>query len=103
MVKLNILTPTPAELLGQSVKKTGQLWLCEEAMASNCVGKRAAAILAQKGLTPDRLVLRNLGDTVPRQGTTAQLQKLSGLDGESIARDVLEVWEREKAAGRASG
>lgn len=103
VVKLNILTPTPAELLGQSVKKTGQLWLCEEAMASNCVGKRAAAILAQKGLTPDRLVLRNLGDTVPRQGTTAQLQKLSGLDGESIARDVLEVWEREKAAGRASG
>ena len=103
VVKLNIITPTPVELLAASVKKTGQLWFCEEAMASNCVGTRVAAALAQKGIVPSRLVLRNLGLTVPQQGTSAQLRKLYGLDGESIARDILGVWEREKAAGRTSG
>ena len=103
VVKLNIITPTPVELLAASVKKTGQLWFCEEAMASNCVGTRVAAALARKGITPSRLVLRNLGLTVPQQGTSAQLRKLYGLDGESIARDILGVWEREKAAGRTSG
>ncbi len=102
VVKLNTVTPLPTELLFGSVEKTGALWVYEETMAANCVGRRIAADLALSGVRTRCLALRNLGDKVPPQGTTAQLRKIYGLDTESIARQVKEVTAREKAAGRTS-
>lgn len=103
VVKLNTITPTPGEALFLSVEKTGNLWFYEESMASNCVGRRVAADLAVGGVPTRHIALRNLGTTVPPQGTVEQLRRMNNLDGESIARQVKEVWEREAAAGCSSG
>ena len=102
VVKLNTVTPLPTGLLFESVEKTGALWFYEEAMAANCVGRRVAAGLAISGVPTRHLVLQNLGDRVPPQGTTAQLRKLYGLDAQSIAQQVKEVTAHETAAGRTS-
>ena len=104
IVKVNAITPTPAgELFFASVDKTKALWFYEEAMEFNCVGRRVAAELAVGGVMTRYIALRNLGSRVPPQGTIAQLRKMNGLDGESIARQVKEVTALEKAAGRTSG
>ncbi len=104
VVKLNIITPTPAgELFMDSVEKTKALWFYEEVMDQNCVGRRVAAELALGGVQTRYIALRNLGSRVPPQGTAEQLRRMNRLDGESIARQVKEVVGRETAAGRASG
>lgn len=50
-------------------------------MGSGCVGQRLTAILAQRGRMPERLILKNLGDTIPCHGTVPQLYAQCGLDG----------------------
>lgn len=104
VVKLNTITPTPGGgLLLASVEKTKVLWFYEEAMEFNCVGRRIAADLAVNGVTTGYIALRNLGDSVPPQGTVEQLRKMFNLDGESIARQVKEVTDLEKKTGYPSG
>ncbi|MBO5034884.1 MAG: 1-deoxy-D-xylulose-5-phosphate synthase [Oscillospiraceae bacterium] len=103
VVKLNTITPLPTELLLGSVEKTGALWFYEEVMAPNCVGQRVAAALALSGIPTRHIILRNLGNKVPPQGTVDQLRRMNDLDAQSIARQVKEVVCREKAAGRTSG
>ena len=104
VVKVNVITPTPAgELFLSSVEETGALWFYEEVMDANCVGRRVAAELAL-GKAPTRYIaLRNLGTKVPPQGTVDQLRRMNNLDAGSIARQVKEVVELEKASGCASG
>lgn len=103
VVKLNNLTTSNWGALSESVEKTGRLWFYEEAMEFNCVGRRFAADLALYKIPTSYVALRNLGDRVPPQGTVEQLRKMSGLDAESIVRQVKEVTDLEKASGRASG
>lgn len=104
VVKLNTITPTPTgELFMASVEKTGALWVYEEAMEANCVGRRLAADLAVGGITTRYIALRNLGDKVPPQGTVEELRRMNRLDAESIARQVKEVTDLEKKTGRSSG
>ncbi len=101
IVKLNTITPIPTKEILASTAKTGRLCLFEEAMAANCVGVRVAAQMAQSGVVGNML-LRNLGDKVPPQGTVAQLRKLYDLDAEGVVSKVKEVIRHEKAAGRPS-
>ena len=103
LVKLNIITPTPAELLYRSLEKTGKLWFYEECMEFNCVGQRVAAALAVGGAAARHITLRSLGDRVPPQGTVAELRRMNRLDAESIAGQVREVIGIEKASGCTSG
>ena len=103
VVKLNIITPLSTWPLFESVDKTGNLWFYEECMEWNCVGRRLAADLALAGARPRYIALRNLGDRVPPQGTAEQLRRMNNLDGESIARQVKEVEELEKAPGHTPG
>ncbi len=103
IVKLNCLTPSSWGPLFDSVEKTGNLWLYEECMEFNCVGRRVAADLAIAGVPARYIALRNLGDRVPPQGTVAQLRRMNNLDAESIFRQVKEVMAREKAAGHPVG
>lgn len=104
VVKLNIITPTPVgELFLTSVEKTGALWFYEEVMDANCVGRRVAAELALGNTLTRCITLRNLGTKVPPQGTVDQLRRMNRLDAESIARQVKEVVELEKASGCTSG
>ena len=104
VVKLNLITPTPAgELFFASVEKTKTLWFYEEVMDQNCVGRRTAAELAVGGVQTRYIALRNLGSRVPPQGAVEQLRKMNRLDGESIARQVKEVVALETASGHTSG
>jgi len=103
VVKLNDLTPKTWGPLFDSVMKTGNLWFYEENMEFNCVGRRVAAELAISGVSTRYITLRNLGDRVPPQGTVDQLRRMNDLDAGSIARQVKEVTDLEKASGRASG
>ena len=103
VVKVNIITPLPAHEVLSSVEKTGSLWFYEECMEFNCVGRRLAADFALGGAPAAPIVLRNLGDRVPPQGTAEQLRRMFSLDAGSIAQQVREVVGRETAAGRASG
>ena len=103
VVKLNTITPLQPYTLFESVERTGNLWFYEETMEFNCVGRRVAADLAVTGVLARYIALRNLGSHVPPQGTVEQLRRMNNLDAESIARQVKEVADLEKASGRTSG
>ena len=60
-------------------------------MGVGCVGQRIAAILAQEGIAPDRLILKNLGTSFASQGSVSQLRHAFGLDAEGVVTSVLEV------------
>ncbi|MBE6989393.1 MAG: 1-deoxy-D-xylulose-5-phosphate synthase [Ruminococcaceae bacterium] len=67
------------------------LLVLEDCMATGCVGQRLAAILAQNGAVPERVILKNCGTTVPDHGTVAQLLHRCALDAEAIAAAVEEA------------
>ncbi len=56
------------------------LAVAEDAFGAGCVGQRTAAILAQHGQAPEKLVLINLGKTFLPEGTVPQLEHQAGID-----------------------
>lgn len=106
VVKLNNLTPVSPgddwEVLFCSAEKTGRLWIYEECMDSNCVGRRVASEIALTRIPVSQVVLRNLGEKVPPQGTVDQLRRANDLTGDRIAEQIGEVFAHEKASGRAA-
>lgn len=93
VVKLNCLHPLDAAPIIESVRRTGRLLVAEECAAMGSMGARIAASLAQGGVAPRAMALRNTGETYITQGTVPQLRKLCGLDVKSLyqaAREVLE-------------
>ena len=90
VLKLNTITPLDMEPVAASVKKTGRLLVAEEAAPGNCVGRRLAAGLLERGISA-RLALVNTGPGFVTHGSVAQLRALVGLDGESLYHKALEV------------
>ena len=68
-----------------------RLLVLEDCVGSGCVGQRLTAILAQRGRMPERLILKNLGDTIPCHGTVPQLYAQCGLDAASVAAALKEA------------
>ena len=62
-----------------------RLLVLEDCVETGCVGQRVAAMMAQLGMAPRRLVLKNTGDRFIPQGSVAELRHLCGLDAESVA------------------
>ena len=91
IVKLNTITPLPLEAVAQSVKKTGRLLAAEECTPANSVGRRLAAHLLAKGIPVKGIAFADIGPGFVTHGTTAQLRRLCGLDGESLYRKAWEV------------
>ena len=91
MLKLNQIAPLDFDLLASALAGTDILAVAEDAFGAGCVGQRVAAILAEHGVAPKKLILKNLGKTFLPEGTVAQLQHRAGIDGEGIARAVLEA------------
>lgn len=98
IVKLNTITPIDPTAVMESVAKTGHLLVAEESAAHNCVGERLCACLGKAGALTKSVTLVNLGDGFPPQGSVAQLRRCYGLDGESLAKKVLEVLKHGKEA-----
>nr|WP_325186407.1 1-deoxy-D-xylulose-5-phosphate synthase [uncultured Oscillibacter sp.] len=90
VLKLNRIAPLDMALLAPWFQGGEILAVPEDAFGAGCVGQRAAAILAQHGKAPRRLVLRNLGGTFAPEGSIAQLEHSFGLDDAGIASA---VWE----------
>lgn len=104
VIKLNTITPVWLEPVVRSVEKTGRLLVAEECASSNSVGQRLAAGLLSRGTAVKGMALADTGPDFVTHGTTQQLRRLCGLDGESLYQKAMEVCkhgDNEKTAGCA--
>lgn len=85
VLKLNAIAPLPKEQLLAALGHEKCLLVLEDCMAAGSVGQRLAALLVQHGCAPKKLILRDLGGTVPSHGSVSQLYVRCGLDGQSVA------------------
>ena len=65
--------------------------MLEDDFAAGCVGQRVAALLAERGRAPRRLILKNLGRSFAPEGTVAELYHSFGLDAEGVAEAAREA------------
>ena len=91
IVKLGIIKPNSFELTLSSLKKTGRLLMAEEVCAPGSVGEQLAAAVAESRIALRGIKLLNLGDGIVTHGSVQELLRDYGLDGEGIARSVLEI------------
>ena len=96
VLKLNQIAPLDGELLEPWFQGGEVLAVPEDAFGAGCVGQRIAAILAEQGRAPGRLILRNLSGTFAPEGSVAQLEHRFGLDGDGIAAAVWEAISHEQ-------
>lgn len=86
VIKLNQIAPLDGLALQSVIGKTNCLLIAEDSIAAGGVGQQITALLAQEGKVPGKLVLRNLGNTIPTQGSVSELYRTYGLDAESLAK-----------------
>ena len=91
VVKLNAIAPLDGDEVLAALGHEKRLLVLEDCVGSGCVGQRLTAILAQRGRMPERLILKNLGDTIPCHGTVPQLYAQCRLDAESVAAALKEA------------
>lgn len=91
VVKLNAIAPLHSDEVLAALGNERRLLVLEDCVGSGCVGQRVTAILAQRGQVPGRLILRNLGDTIPCHGSVPQLYGQLGLDAVSVAATLKEA------------
>ena len=91
VVKLNAIAPLDGNAVLAALGSEKRLLVLEDCVGSGCVGQRLTAILAQRGRMPERLILKNLGDTIPCHGTVPQLYAQCGLDAASVAAALKEA------------
>ena len=91
VVKLNAIAPLRNDEVLAALGHEKRLLVLEDYVGSGCVGQRLTAILAQQGCAPDKLFLKNLGDTIPCHGSVPQLYAQCGLDAESVAAALKEA------------
>jgi len=93
IVKLNTITPLDAEVVCQSVRKTGALLVAEDCVEADSVGQRLCAALARREIGGKRILV-NSGRRFVAHGSIAQLEQQLGLDGENLCRRIREVLNR---------
>ncbi|MEG1917209.1 MAG: 1-deoxy-D-xylulose-5-phosphate synthase [Oscillospiraceae bacterium] len=91
VLKLNWTAPLEIDKILSSLAKTRRLLVLEDVFATGCVGQQLAALLAERGASPQILLLKNAGDHFVPQGTVEQLQHSAGLDAAGIVRAVTEA------------
>ena len=85
VLKLSTIAPLDPETIRTALTGTERLLVLEDCVETGCVGQRVAAVMAQLGMAPRRLVLKNTGDRFIPQGSVAELRHLCGLDAEGVA------------------
>lgn len=90
VIKLESVKPVRMREITASVRKTGRLLVAEDAICIGCAGKEILSQLRLCGIrVPTRLC--NLGDRFVTHGKVQELQRLYGLDAESLAKQAQEV------------
>ena len=98
VMKLNRLAPPDAAGVIASVKKTGRLAVAEDVCRPGCMGERLLCALGESGVALKMSLLLNLVDGILENGAPNDLKKLTGLDGEGIARRIMEKLHEEDKA-----
>ncbi len=88
VLKLNRIAPLDMDVLSPWFQGGETLLVLEDAFGAGCVGQRVAAILAEHGRAPGKLILKNLGKTFAPEGSISQLEHRFGLDAAGVAETV---------------
>lgn len=96
VVKLNQIAPFDHEMICGCLGNRNTLLVLEDSFGPGCVGQRVAAILAEHGQAPKRLILKNLGKTFAPEGSVGQLEHSFGLDAAAVAEAVREAMRHGK-------
>ncbi len=91
VLKLNQIAPLDREALAGFFQETDILLVLEDCFGAGCVGQRIAAILAEEGRAPRKLILKNLGRALAPEGSVPQLEERFGLDAAAVAAAVEEA------------
>lgn len=91
VVKLNRISPFRGGELSRVFGNAKRLLVAEDCSGVGCIGQRIAAILAEEGHEPEKLMLCNLGRKFVEQGSVEELYARCGLDAASLARTAKEV------------
>ncbi len=98
VIKINRLCPLDPSLVVSSVKKTGKLIVAEDVCRAGCLGEQLLCACGEAGITAETALLLNLGDGILENGAPNDLKKLTGLDGDGIARRIMEnLHEKDQA------
>ena len=89
--KLNQISPLDHTTICEALGSRKTLLVLEDSFGAGCVGQRVAAILAEHGQAPEKLILRNLGKTFAPEGSVSQLEHSFGLDAAAVAEAVREA------------
>lgn len=95
VVKINRLSPPDFSEIIQSVRKTGRLVAAEDVCRPGSMGEKVLAALAEASVSPRAVRRIDLGDGILENGAPNDLRKMTGLDGEGIARAVREIMNAE--------
>ena len=90
VVKLGRISPFYGGELTRVFKGTKRLLVAEDCSSVGCVGQRIAAILAEEGHAPEKLMLCSTGRRFIEQGSVEELYVQCGLDAASLARTAKE-------------
>ena len=91
VVKLNRVAPLEHDVVCDALGNRKRLLVLEDSFGAGCVGQRLAAILAEHGMAPEKLILKNLGKTYAPEGSVSQLEYSRGLDAAGVAAAVREA------------
>ena len=93
VVKLNRVSPLEHDVVCDALGNRKRLLVLEDSFGAGCVGQRLAAILAEHGMAPEKLILKNLGKTYAPEGSVGQLEHSRGLDAVGVAAAVREAMD----------
>ena len=85
VLKLNQISPLDHGTVCEALGGRKTLLVLEDSFGAGCVGQRVAAILAEHGQAPERLILKNLGKTFAPEGSVTELEHRFGLDAAGVA------------------
>ena len=91
VVKLNRVAPLDGDGICRALDGVKRVVTAEDQLRAGAVGERLGALLLERGAGIERYALRNAGEALPAQGSTAQLRHVLGLDAEGMAQAVREV------------
>jgi 1-deoxy-D-xylulose-5-phosphate synthase len=88
IVKLGRIYPIEMQDIIKSSEKTGRLLILEECVSAGSIGEKISAKLAAINKTPNKIILKNVGDSFLPCGGIEDLQKLCGIDTMSVCEAI---------------
>ncbi len=99
--KAEPVAPLDGEAVCAALDGASHIVAVEDQLRAGCVGERLAAVLAERGI-PTRLLLRNVGDALPPQGTVSSYGNRWDWMPRASPRRSGRYWHEQKnTAGRA--